>query len=367
MAIEERIINRPVSPENDGDIDVLPEYRDGAGDAADAAVPAVSEKTLRPASLDEFIGNTELKESLSVFIQAAKTRGEPIDHILLSGPPGLGKTTLSHIIAREMGVDIKTTSGPILERPGDLAAILTGLKTGDVLFIDEIHRMSHIVEEVLYPAMEDHTIDVMIGEGASARSIKLNLEHFTLIGATTRTGLLSSPFRDRFGIIKRLDLYNEQELTDVVLRSAGILGVPITGEGAFTIAKRSRGTPRIANRLLRRVHDFALVRSDGTITQDVADAGLKMLGIDEMGLDELDLSILKVIVHDFGGGPVGIKTIAISVGEDTRTIEDVYEPYLIRIGFIKRSPQGREATAKAKAYTTKEYLANVTGLNRWNK
>ena len=372
MAIEERIINHPKSPES-GDgiekflepapVDLTFANGDGADNDGDGRIEPVnldepdyiaSEMTLRPASLAEFIGNSELKESLDIFIKATKKRGEPIDHILFSGPPGLGKTTLSHIIAREMNADIKTTSGPVLERPGDLAAILTGLKRGDVLFIDEIHRMNHTVEEVLYPAMEDRTIDVMIGEGPSARSIALELEHFTLIGATTKTGQLSHPFRDRFGIIKRLDLYNEQDLMAVVLRSAKILKIPITDEGALDIAKRSRGTPRIANRLLRRVHDYALVKSDGTITKEVADAGLKMLGIDEMGLDELDLRILKVIVHDFGGGPVGIKTIAISVGEDTRTIEDVYEPYLIRIGFIKRSPQGREATAKAKAYMNKK-------------
>jgi Holliday junction DNA helicase RuvB len=306
--------------------------------------------TIRPIRLDEFIGQSVIKESIKIAIEASKKRGEPLDHILFSGPPGLGKTTLAHIIANEMGVSIKSTSGPILEKPGDLAAILTSLKRGDVLFIDEIHRMNSIIEEVLYPAMEDLEIDVMIGEGASARSIKLNLEHFTLIGATTKIGLLSSPLRDRFGITFRLNHYTVDELVEVVHRSASILRIPITRDGTIEIAKRGRGTPRIVNRLLRRARDFAVVRADGTITQDVADDALTMLGIDKLGLDELDRRILTVIADDFEGGPVGLKTIAISVGEEVRTIEDVYEPYLIQVGFIQRTPQGRKTTLAGKEH-----------------
>jgi Holliday junction DNA helicase RuvB len=306
--------------------------------------------TIRPIRLDEFIGQSVIKESIKIAIEASKKRGEPLDHILFSGPPGLGKTTLAHIIANEMGVSIKSTSGPILEKPGDLAAILTSLKRGDVLFIDEIHRMNSIIEEVLYPAMEDLEIDVMIGEGASARSIKLNLEHFTLIGATTKIGLLSSPLRDRFGITFRLNHYTIDELVEVVHRSASILHIPITKDGTIEIAKRGRGTPRIVNRLLRRARDFAVVRADGTINQDVADDALTMLGIDKLGLDELDRRILTVIADDFEGGPVGLKTIAISVGEEVRTIEDVYEPYLIQVGFIQRTPQGRKTTLAGKEH-----------------
>ena len=306
--------------------------------------------TIRPIRLDEFIGQSVIKESIKIAIEASKKRGEPLDHILFSGPPGLGKTTLAHIIANEMGVSIKSTSGPILEKPGDLAAILTSLKRGDVLFIDEIHRMNSIIEEVLYPAMEDLEIDVMIGEGASARSIKLNLEHFTLIGATTKIGLLSSPLRDRFGITFRLNHYTVDELVEVVHRSASILRIPITRGGTIEIAKRGRGTPRIVNRLLRRARDFAVVRADGMITQDVADDALTMLGIDKLGLDELDRRILTVISDDFEGGPVGLKTIAISVGEEVRTIEDVYEPYLIQVGFIQRTPQGRKTTLAGKEH-----------------
>ena len=306
--------------------------------------------TIRPDRLDEFIGQNALKESLKIFIEASKKRGEPLDHILFSGPPGLGKTTLAHIIAHEMDSGIKSTSGPVLEKPGDLAAILTALKKGDVLFIDEIHRLNTVVEELLYPAMEDYEIDVMIGEGPSARSIKLTLEHFTLIGATTKVGLLGSPFRDRFGFTSRLDLYSVPELVEVVSRSASILAIPITQDGSHEIARRSRGTPRIANRLLRRVWDFALVRAGGKITRDVADDALTMLGIDGLGLDGLDRRILSIIAGDFGGGPVGVKTIAISVGEEVRTIEEVYEPYLIQIGFIKRTPQGRETTPAAREH-----------------
>jgi len=309
--------------------------------------------SIRPLRLDDFIGQSLIKESIKIAIEASKKRGEPLDHILFSGPPGLGKTTLAYIIANEMGVSIKSTSGPILEKPGDLAAILTSLKRGDVLFVDEIHRMNSIIEEVLYPAMEDLEIDVMIGEGASARSIKLNLEHFTLIGATTKIGLLSSPLRDRFGITFRLNHYTTDELVEVVHRSASILHIPITPNGAIEIAKRGRGTPRIVNRLLRRARDFAVVRADGRINRDVADDALTMLGIDKLGLDELDRRILSIITDDFEGGPVGLKTIAISVGEEVRTIEDVYEPYLIQVGFIQRTPQGRKTTLAGKDHLIK--------------
>ncbi|MCX6697072.1 MAG: Holliday junction branch migration DNA helicase RuvB [Methanoregula sp.] len=308
------------------------------------------ELTLRPARLDAFIGQGQVKAALQIAIEAAQRRGEPIDHILFSGPPGLGKTTLAYIIAHEMGAAIRTTTGPVLEKPGDVAALVTALKTGDVLFIDEIHRMNPVVEEILYPAMEDFFIDVLIGEGPSARSIKLTLEHFTLIGATTRQGLLSSPFRDRFGIIVRLNLYSTADLIEIVTRSAAILKIPITPEGAAEVAQRSRGTPRIGNRLLRRVRDFAIVKGDGTITEDIARDGLALLQIDELGLDDIDRRILSVIALDFGGGPVGAKTIAISVGEEVRTIEEVYEPYLIQIGFLKRTPQGRETTPAAKQH-----------------
>lgn len=308
------------------------------------------ELTLRPASLDAFIGQDQVKAMLKIAIEAATIRDEPLDHILFSGPPGLGKTTLAYIIAHEMGATIRTTTGPVLEKPGDIAALVTPLKKGDVLFIDEIHRMNPVVEEILYPAMEDFFIDVMIGEGPSARSIKLNLEHFTLIGATTRQGLLSSPFRDRFGIITRLNLYSPAELVEIITRSAGILKIPITPDGAEAIAQRSRGTPRIGNRLLRRVRDFAIVKGDGTITAEIAKNALSLMQIDELGLDELDRRILSVIAEDFGGGPVGAKTIAISVGEETRTIEEVYEPYLIQIGFLKRTPQGRQTTPAAQRH-----------------
>jgi len=308
------------------------------------------EDTIRPTSLAEFIGQEGLKETLSIAIGAARKRDRPIDHILFSGPPGLGKTTLAHIISHEMGTAIYSTSGPVLEKPGDLAAILTTLKNGDVFFIDEVHRLSTVVEEVLYPAMEDFSIDVMIGEGPGARSIRLDIEHFTLIGATTKIGLLGSPFRDRFGIIARLNLYSPDELVLVVARSAAIMKVDITPEACREIAGRSRGTPRIANRLLRRVWDYALVRGDGKVTKEIASHALTLLGIDGLGLDDLDRRILRVISEDFRGGPVGLKTIAISVGEEPRTIEDVYEPYLIQIGFVKRTAQGRETTPAAGSH-----------------
>ncbi len=310
----------------------------------------VSDLQIRPKTFDEFVGQAELKKQLQIFIKAAKERGEPLDHVLLSGPPGLGKTTLAHIIATELGVEIRATTGPVLERPGDLAAILTNLGAKDVLFVDEIHRLNQIVEETLYSAMEDFAIDVMIGEGVSARSVRLSLSPFTLIGATTRTGLISSPLRDRFGVINRLNFYSPGTLTEIVLRSSKVLGVEIEEEGAAEIAKRSRGTPRIANRILRRVRDYAQVMADGIITKDVVDSALQMLKIDHRGLDELDRAVLEVIIDDFDGGPVGVRTLAISVGEEVRTIEDVVEPYLIQIGFVKRTPQGRVATAAARRY-----------------
>jgi len=315
----------------------------------------IDESSIRPESLADFVGQVQLKEMLSIAMAAAQKRKTSLDHTLFSGPPGLGKTTLAHIIAREMGAAIHCTSGPVLEKAGDLAAILTLVAEGDVLFIDEIHRLPTVVEEILYPAMEDFRIDVMIGEGPSARSIRIDLAPFTLIGATTRVGLLGSPFRDRFGMVYRLNLYTPEELARIVVRSARILGLPITGSGASGIAQRSRGTPRIANRLLRRVGDFALVRGDGTIDGDVADQALTMLGVDRNGLDEIDRRILRVIVEDFGGGPVGLKTLAISIGEDARTIEEVYEPFLIQSGLIKRTPQGREATPAARGHLSKTW------------
>ncbi|MDH7510881.1 MAG: Holliday junction branch migration DNA helicase RuvB [Methanolinea sp.] len=315
----------------------------------------VDESVIRPERFSEFVGQDLLKETLRIAIDAAKARGEPLDHTLFSGPPGLGKTTLAHIIAREMGSNLHCTSGPVLEKPGDLAAILTLLKKGDVLFIDEIHRLHTVIEEILYPAMEDFCIDVMIGEGPSARSIRIALEPFTLVGATTRVGLLGSPFRDRFGLVVRLNLYSAGELAQIITRSAGIMKIPILPDGALEIAKRSRGTPRIANRLLRRVGDYALVRGDGTVTREIADQALTLLGVDGLGLDEVDRRILHTIVNQFGGGPVGLKTIAIAVGEDSRTIEDVHEPYLIQAGLIKRTPKGREATPAARGHISRQW------------
>ena len=319
------------------------------------------EPSVRPGLLTDFIGQDPVKDALEVAISSALKRNRPLDHVLFSGPPGLGKTTLAHIIAKEMNAVIETTSGPVLDRPGDLAALLTPLKDRDILFIDEIHRLSPVIEEILYPAMEDYTIDLLIGEGPSARTIQLPLERFTLVGATTRLGLLGSPFRDRFGIIIRLDLYNHDDLEIIVRRSASILGIPVNPEGASEIARRSRGTPRIANRLLKRVYDYAIVRGSGCIDKEIADMALIALGVDGKGLDVLDRRILKVIHDDFGGGPVGLKTISISVGEEPRTIEDVYEPYLIRIGFLKRTSQGRMITGAGRehlSHTSSGTLSN---------
>lgn len=302
---------------------------------------------LRPTSLGEFIGQTKLKENLKIFIEAARQRKEPLDHLLFFGPPGLGKTTLAHIIAREMSANVRATSGPVLERPGDLAGILTNLEEGDVLFVDEIHRLSPIVEEYLYPAMEEFVIDIMIDKGPSARSVKINLPHFTLIGATTRSGLLTSPLRSRFGIVERINYYTEEELTQVVHRSGRILKVEVGDSGAFEIARRARGTPRVANRLLRRVRDFAQVKADGRINREVADQALLMLEVDEAGLDPMDKRILGFILRECGGGPVGISTLSVGVGEESETLEEIYEPYLIQRGFLKRTPSGRVATPRA--------------------
>ena len=305
------------------------------------------ERALRPKLLDEYVGQAKVREQLEIFIGAATKRGEALDHVLLFGPPGLGKTTLSHIIAAELGVNLRQTSGPVLEKPKDLAALLTNLEANDVLFIDEIHRLSPVVEEILYPALEDYQIDIMIGEGPAARSIKLDLQPFTLVGATTRAGMLTNPLRDRFGIVARLEFYNAEELARIVTRSAGLLGAPIDTEGAQEIANRSRGTPRIANRLLRRVRDYAEVKGDGTITQEMARKALSMLDVDPRGFDVMDRKLLEAVVHRFDGGPVGVDNIAASIGEDAGTIEDVIEPYLIQQGYLQRTPRGRIATKAA--------------------
>jgi holliday junction DNA helicase RuvB len=302
---------------------------------------------LRPRTLAEFVGQERIKEQLALLIEGARVRAEPVDHLLFSGPPGLGKTTLASIVAAEMGVGFRPTSGPALERAGDLAAILTNLEEGDVLFVDEVHRMPRAVEEVLYPALEDFKLDVVIGKGTSARSIRLDLPRFTMVAATTRPGLITLPLRERFGFSPRLDYYSREDLTLVVRRSAGILGVEIDADGATEIAGRSRGTPRVANRLLRRVRDFAQVRGDGRVTADVARKGLELFEVDEEGLDKIDLSILRTLVGKFEGGPVGLSTLAAAVGEETGTVEDVYEPYLLQIGFLKRTPRGRVATPRA--------------------
>jgi len=305
------------------------------------------EYSLRPKSMSEYVGQEKAKENLSIFIEAAKQRGEPLDHVLLYGPPGLGKTTLASIISNEMNVNIRITSGPAIEKPGDLAALLTNLSEYDILFVDEIHRLSRAVEEILYPAMEDYALDIIIGKGPSARSIRLDLPKFTLIGATTRAGALTAPLRDRFGVISRLELYTHEELAKIVTRSAGILNIEIEPTGAREIASRSRGTPRIANRLLRRVRDFAQIRADGVITKEVAEKALIMLEVDGIGLDAVDKRMMLSIIKMFDGGPVGLDTLAATIGEESTTIEDVYEPYLMQMGFINRTPRGRVATRLA--------------------
>ncbi len=329
---------------NDFDIEsvaermVSPEY---------STIDNENELSLRPKSLNEYIGQEKVKDNLSIYIRAALERKESLDHVLLYGPPGLGKTTLSGIIAKEMGVNLRITSGPAIEKQGDLVALLTNLNNGDVLFIDEIHRLSRNIEEILYPAMEDFSIDIIIGKGPSARSIRLDLPHFTLVGATTRSGQLSAPLRDRFGVKERLELYTPEELSKIIIRSAGILGVPIDKDGALEIASRSRGTPRIANRLLRRVRDIAQVEFEGSITEEVARAALSRFEIDELGLDDFDRRMLTAMITNYGGGPVGLDTLAAVVGEESITIEDVYEPYLMQIGFLTRTPRGRCVTKLA--------------------
>ena len=326
--MENRIVSAEYSSSEDNDIEV----------------------SLRPKSLDEYIGQDKAKENLSIYIEAARRRNEPLDHVLLYGPPGLGKTTLAGIIANEMGVNFRVTSGPAIEKPGDLAALLTNLNEGDVLFIDEIHRLSRAVEEVLYPAMEDNVLDIIIGKGPSARSIRLDLHKFTLVGATTRAGQLSAPLRDRFGVILRLELYTPEQLSSIVNRSAGILGIDIDPDGALEIASRSRGTPRIANRLLKRARDFAQVVCDGSITKEASSLALDRMEIDQLGLDSIDRLILKTMIKNYNGGPVGLETIAAAIGEEAVTIEDVYEPYLMQIGFLSRTPRGRMVTPAGYAH-----------------
>ncbi|MGV8803738.1 MAG: Holliday junction branch migration DNA helicase RuvB [Polaromonas sp.] len=332
---------------DDFDLSDLPPARRIMSAAPASPKEEAIERALRPKLFDDYVGQTKAREQLEIFIGAANKRQEALDHVLLFGPPGLGKTTLSHIIAHELGVNMRSTSGPVLEKPKDLAALLTNLEKNDVLFIDEIHRLSPVVEEILYPALEDYQIDIMIGEGPAARSIKLDLQPFTLVGATTRAGMLTNPLRDRFGIVARLEFYTPEELARIVKRSAGLLNAPMDAEGGFEIARRSRGTPRIANRLLRRVRDYADVKGSGTITLDIANRALAMLDVDPQGFDLMDRKFLEAIIHRFDGGPVGLDNIAASIGEEPGTIEDVIEPYLIQQGFLQRTPRGRIATLAA--------------------